>query len=193
MENLPTFVLHSTKQRSIWRFLLPGVWAAAATESLFSSCEQELQVSSGHICHHTLVLLAAKGSFNILVSCSLSSSGCSSSCGQARPSAGAWSHLRSSSGDKGVLMTPENVPGPKELLMADGPCAPGALHVPWRAAPSRTEMEGTAVEGQHCRVWTAGSIHGPLLSPSFPIPVNLFLFSHFLSLSLLLSFFWFCF
>lgn len=57
--------------------------------------------------------------------------------------------------------------------------------------PSRTEMESTAVEGQHCSIWTAGSIHSPLLFPSLPLSINLLPFSPFLSLSLLLSFFWF--
>lgn len=59
--------------------------------------------------------------------------------------------------------------------------------------PSRTEMGGTAVRGQCCRVWTAGSTHGPLLSPSLPLSINLLPFPPFIPLFILLSFFWFCF
>lgn len=42
-------------------------------------------------------------------------------------------------------MTPEIVPWARGVLVADGPCAPGALHVLGRAA---AEMESTAVEGR---------------------------------------------
>lgn len=181
MENLPTFVLHSTKKRSIWRFLLLAGCVSSCSygeplQQLWAGAPSQLWP---HLPPHNRgVFLLLEGSFNILVSCSLSSSGCSSSCGQARPFAGAWPHLS--------LLLQGDAGDPRKCPWGQRGCSwqmvpvhlgPSMCHEGLQ--PSRTEMESTAVEGRHCWIWTAGSIHGPWLFPPSPLSINLLPFSAF--------------
>lgn len=196
MENLPTFVLHSTKKRSIWRFLLLAGRARCVSSCNHREPLQQLWAGAPsqlwpHLPPHTCGFLLLKGSFRIFVSCSLSSCGCSSSCGQARTFAGFWSHLSLLLWGKGGAGDPRNVPR-----------ARGAVHGRWSLCTwgPPCAMESCSPAGQRWkaqlwrgRIWTAGSIHSPLLFPSLPLSINLLPFSPFLSLCLVVSFFWFCF
>lgn len=173
MENLPTFVLHSTKKRSIWRFLLPAGCVSSCSQweplqQLWAGAPSQLWP---HLPPHTCGFCCLKG---VLIS------SCPAVCphlGAAAPVARpgflqvpdlTWA---SSPGAKGMLVTPEMSLGPEGLSMADGPMHLGPSMCHEGLQPSRTEMESTAVEGLHCSIWTAGSIHGPF-ALSFPPSFN---------------------
>lgn len=146
MENLPTFVLRGTKRRSIWRFLLPAGRAGCVSSCSYREPLQQLWAGAPsqlwpHLPPHTCVFCCLK---EVLTSL------CPAVCphpGAAAPVARpgllrvpdlTWA---SSSGGKGMLATPKMSLGPKGLFMADGPRAPGALHVP-RSAAAQQDRDG---------------------------------------------------
>lgn len=81
---------------------------------------------------------------------------------------------------KGMLVTPANTSWPEgSVCGADGPMnvVPSMCHAGLQ--PSRMEVASTAVEGQHCCIQTAGSIHAPfaISFPSSFSPFTYFSFS----------------
>lgn len=164
MENLPTFVLHSTKKRSIWRFLLLAGRAGCVSSCNHREPLQQLWAGAPsqlwpHLPPHTCGFLLLKGSFCIFVSCSLSSCGCSSSCGQARPFAGFWSHLSLLLWGKGGAGDPRNVPR-----------ARGAVHGRWSLCTwgPPCAMESCSPAGQRwkAQLWRGSTAESEQLEAS---------------------------
>lgn len=112
MENLPTFVLHSTKKRSIWRFLLLAGCVSSCSyreplQQLWAGAPSQLWP---HLPPHT------RGFFCCLkeVLISLCPAVCphlAAAAPVARPGLLQVPDLTWASSSRGMLVTPENVPG----------------------------------------------------------------------------------
>lgn len=196
MENLPTFVLPSTKTRSTWRFVLLAGRAGCESSCSYGEPLQQLWAGAPnqlwpHLPPHTCGFCCLK---EVLISlCPVVCPHLGAAAPVARPGPLQVPDLTwaSSSRARGCCDPRKCPSGQRGCSWQMVPVHLGPSMCHKGLQPSRTEMEGTAVEGRRCRVWAAGSTHSPLLSPSLPLSINLLPFSPFLSLSLLLFFFCF--